>query len=74
MMSEDISFCLNWNCKYMKCFRNQKHIKLPIPHSFMDFADKPGCPKWEKNQRRIQNDRMASCQSDSDVHRAGCGN
>ena len=33
IMSEDIIYCMS-KCKDMKCFRNKKHIKLPISHSF----------------------------------------
>lgn len=42
-MSEDITFCANENCKYTKCERNPKHIKLPIPHSFAMFTQ---CEKF----------------------------
>lgn len=44
MASEDITFCANENCEDMKCYRNPKHIKLPIPHSFALFEQ---CPKWK---------------------------
>jgi hypothetical protein len=43
-MSEDITFCLNKDCK-KKCERHASHIKdKAIPHSFAMFdcsADKP---------------------------------
>jgi hypothetical protein len=42
-MSEDITFCANEACDYLKCERNPKHIKLKIPHSFSLF---PCCPRW----------------------------
>lgn len=44
MASEDITFCANTGCKDMRCDRNQKHIRLDIPHSFALFPD---CKKWE---------------------------
>lgn len=44
MASEDITFCANKGCTDMKCDRNPKHIKLPIPHSFSLFTN---CPKWK---------------------------
>lgn len=37
MPSEDITFCANRNCCDMNCYRNPKHIKLDIPHSFALF-------------------------------------
>ena len=44
-MSEDITFCLNKDCKKKKCERHASHIKdKAIPHSFAMFdcsADKP---------------------------------
>lgn len=43
MASEDITFCANKNCGDMKCYRNQKHIELLIPHSFALFTQ---CAKW----------------------------
>lgn len=42
-MSEDITFCADKHCKYMKCERNPKHIKLPISHSFAMFTQ---CKKF----------------------------
>lgn len=44
MASEDITFCANKACTDMKCERNPRHIRLPIPHSFALFTD---CPKWK---------------------------
>lgn len=46
MASEDITFCANKKCAHMKCERNPKHIRLPIPHSFAYFQD---CPRWKEN-------------------------
>lgn len=34
MSSEDFTFCMKDDCDNMKCFRNPKHIKLLIPHSY----------------------------------------
>lgn len=42
-MTEDITFCSNFNCGDMDCVRNPKHISLPIPHSFCLFTK---CEKW----------------------------
>lgn len=42
-MSEDITFCANFNCGDMDCVRNPKRIRLPIPHSFCLFTK---CEKW----------------------------
>lgn len=44
MASEDITFCANKNCRDMNCYRNPKHIKLLIDHSFSMFTN---CPKWK---------------------------
>lgn len=49
MLSEDITFCANKWCKDMKCERNPRHIRLPIPHSFALFPD---CPKWKPGNAR----------------------
>lgn len=46
MASEDITFCANKGCPDMKCERNPKHIRLPIPHSYALFAN---CAKWKPN-------------------------
>ena len=47
-MSEDITFCLNKDCKKTKCERHASHIKdKAIPHSYAMFdcsTDKPR--KW----------------------------
>lgn len=44
-MSEDITYCLNNDCKKTKCERHASHIKdKTIPHSYAMFdcsADKP---------------------------------
>lgn len=32
-MTEDITYCSNNKCGYLRCERNQKHIKLLIPHN-----------------------------------------
>jgi hypothetical protein len=42
--SEDITFCGNKECSNMECFRNPKHIKLSIPHSFALFDQ---CEYWD---------------------------
>lgn len=46
MLSEDITFCANYNCNDVGCYRNSKNIKLRIPHSFALFTQ---CPKWNDN-------------------------
>ena len=46
MSSDDITFCANRNCCDMNCYRNPKHIKLDILHSFALF---PKCEKWNKS-------------------------
>ena len=46
MASEDITYCMNQNCNYMKCFRNPKHIKQHwMMHSFMYLENTEYCPK-----------------------------
>ena len=42
MPSEDITWCMR-DCKYTKCRRNQKNIKLMIMHSFADLKDTEDC-------------------------------
>lgn len=48
-MTEDITYCSNNKCGYLRCERNQKHIKLLIPHSFADLDGTELCYK-------VQND------------------
>ena len=39
-MSEDITFCSNFECANTKCERNQKNIKQYwLDHSFADFRE-----------------------------------
>lgn len=52
-MSEDITWCGNWDCQYMKCVRNPKHIKLPIDHSYALLEGTEDCYKV---QNRIAED------------------
>lgn len=54
-MSEDITFCANDGCSDMKCMRNQKHIRLPIPHSFALFTE---CPKWRDKNAKWLTDQL----------------
>lgn len=57
MASEDITFCMNNKCNYMKCERNPKHIKQHwMPHSFMYLENTDDCPKAKGcgvNDKRI---------------------
>lgn len=57
MPSEDITFCMNDKCDVMKCFRNQKHIRLPIPHLFAFLEGTEDCIKFNKNadNKRVKN-------------------
>lgn len=50
-MSEDITYCMN-KCNDMKCFRNKKHIKLLIPHSFSFLEGTEDCHKMQKKEER----------------------
>lgn len=54
-MSEDITYCANLNCTDMSCPRNEKHIKLRIPHSFGLFDD---CPKWNMSGAKWLTDQI----------------
>lgn len=44
-MTEDITYCSNSKCGYLRCERNPKHIKLPIPHSFAELEGTDLCYK-----------------------------
>ena len=46
-MSDDITFCSNWDCNRVKsCDVNPKNIcHHDIPHSFADYAGTEYCPK-----------------------------
>lgn len=54
MVSEDITFCFS-ECGNMKCIRNKKHIKLPIPHSFAFLDGTEDCLKRYEKYERIKN-------------------
>ena len=41
----------------MKCFRNKRHIKLPIPHSFSFLEGTEDCHKMQDDERRKNEDR-----------------
>lgn len=47
-MREDITYCMS-ECDDMKCFRNKRHIKLPIPHSFADLEGTECCCKVQNH-------------------------
>ena len=42
-MSEDITWCCNWDCEYLKCIRNPKHIRLQIDHSYAVLEGTKDC-------------------------------
>ena len=44
-MTEDITYCTKQNCGYLRCERNLKHIKLPIPHSYAKLEGTEFCYK-----------------------------
>lgn len=48
-MTEDITYCSNKKCGYLRCVRNPKHIKLLIPHSFADLDGTNLCYKVKNN-------------------------
>lgn len=44
-MGDDITFCMNENCKHKKCFRHNSNIKdRTIPHSYAIFEGTEDCP------------------------------
>lgn len=54
MASEDITFCFS-ECKNMKCTRNKKHIRLPIPHSFTFLEGTKDCLKRYDKYGELRN-------------------
>lgn len=55
-MMDDITYCSNNKCGYLKCERNPKHIKSPIPHSFSELQGTALCYKAQnhvKNRKVI---------------------
>lgn len=48
-MTEDITYCSNNKCGYLRCERNPKHIKLLIPHSFADLEGTECCYKVQNH-------------------------
>lgn len=48
-MNEDITYCMS-ECNDMKCFRNNKHIKLPIPHSYAFLEGTEDCHKIKQKE------------------------
>ena len=51
IMSEDITYCLS-ECNNMKCFRNKRYIKIPIPHSFAFLEGTEDCHKMQNNKSK----------------------
>lgn len=51
-MSDDITFCSNWDCDVVKgCDCNPKNIRhKDIPHSFSDYAGTEYCPKENRSK------------------------
>ena len=68
-MSEDITYCMNKDCKKKKCERHASHIKdKTIPHSFAMFdcsADKPR--KWAISRPISLNGREYMCDESGKV-------
>lgn len=58
MASEDIIYCINDKCDKMECFRNPKHIKLPILHSFGFLEGTEDCLIINKNVTDINVGQM----------------
>ncbi len=50
-MSEDITWCGKWDCENLECFRNPKHIKLDIPHSFALLENTEFCIKTKEEKK-----------------------
>ena len=49
MASEDITYCINDKCEEMMCFRNPKHITLPMLHSFAFLEGTEDCLMTNKD-------------------------
>lgn len=49
IMTEDITYCSNNKCGYLRCERNPKHIRLPSVHSFADFDGTELCYKAQNH-------------------------
>lgn len=47
-MQEDITYCVNTDCKNIDCDRNPQNIKQSIPHSFADLEGTEYCKKGER--------------------------
>lgn len=47
-MTEDIEFCIHWECKNRKCERNPANIRCWwFDHSFMDLKGTDFCKRQE---------------------------
>lgn len=53
-MSDDITFCMKFNCTMVKgCDMNPKNIRHPeIPHSFAYYEGTEYCPKVLKQKQK----------------------
>ncbi len=53
-MSEDMTFCSNFECAKTKCERNQKNIRLHwLDYSFADFRE---CENFADVMKGAEND------------------
>lgn len=48
-MSDDITFCANWNCKVKRCRRNRANVKhRELLHSYAWWEGTELCPDFPK--------------------------
>ena len=48
-MSDDITFCANWNCKVTRCRRNRANVKhRELLHSYAWLEGMELCPDFQK--------------------------
>ena len=54
-MSDDITFCANWNCKVTRCRRNRANIKhRELMHGYAWLEGTEFCPDFPRKKEVIE--------------------
>lgn len=54
-MSEDMTYCANWDCKVTKCRRNRANVKhRELMHSYTWLEGTEFCPDFQRETEVIE--------------------
>lgn len=54
-MSDDITFCANWNCKVTRCRRNRANVKhRELLHSYAWLEGTELCPDFPNKNKEVK--------------------